>query len=148
MISDRATAFTSKNFENFVKENEIAHNLTAVAFPWANGQVDRVNKFLKSTLAKICEEPFNWKANLGKAQFVLNNTLHKSINTTPSKLLLDYEQKYKNDKELCKLIEELTAINCTIEQERRQIRDAAQLERIELCKNIIKLNTTSIIRNL
>lgn len=89
LISDRGTAFTSKNFENFVKENGIVHNLTAVASPWANGQVERVNRFLKSTLAKICEESVNWKIKLGKVQFVLNNTLHKSI--TPSKLLLGYE---------------------------------------------------------
>lgn len=40
-----------------MKEKDIKHVLTAVASPWANGQVERVNRFLKSTLAKLVEEP-------------------------------------------------------------------------------------------
>jgi len=97
IISDRGTAFSSKLFAEFMKSNEIIHTMTAVASPWANGQVERVNRFLKSTLAKVIENPDEWERNLGKAQYVINNTVHKAINTTPSQLLLGFEQRNKND---------------------------------------------------
>jgi len=92
IISDRGTAFPSSKFSQFVKEREIKHVLTAVASPWANGQVERVNRFLKTTLTKIINDPSDWKSSLNTAQHVINNTLNKSINSIPSKLLLGYEQ--------------------------------------------------------
>lgn len=46
IVSDRG-AFTSQEFENFLKEEKIAHKLIAVATSWANGLVERVNHFLK-----------------------------------------------------------------------------------------------------
>lgn len=39
IISDRGTAFTSNNFNQFISEARIKHVKTAVASPWANGQV-------------------------------------------------------------------------------------------------------------
>lgn len=57
IISDRGTAFTSGNFQQFLKGKNVNHSMTAVASPWANGQVERVNRFLKSTLSKIVEDP-------------------------------------------------------------------------------------------
>lgn len=57
IISDRETAFTSNDFAQFMKENNITHVKVAVASPWANGIAERVNRFLKSTLAKLTEDP-------------------------------------------------------------------------------------------
>jgi len=125
MISDRGTAFSSKNFASFAQEKEIKHIMTAVASPWANGQVERVNRFLKSTLAKVTENATEWKKCLGKVQQVINNTWHKSINTTPSKLLLGYEQRNTTDQGLRQFIENLTVVDEDIEQERKELRDAA-----------------------
>jgi len=68
IISDRGTAFSSSKFSQFVKEREIKHVMTAVASSWANGQVERVNTFLKTTLAKIINDPSGWKSNLNTAQ--------------------------------------------------------------------------------
>lgn len=87
--------------------------MTAVASPWVNGQVERVNRFLKSTLAKSVDKPEDWKSMLGKVQFVINNTLHKSIDNTPSKILLGYDQRQQSDAELRKLIEKLTMLITT-----------------------------------
>lgn len=126
--TDRGTAFTSNNFSSFLNDKKITHVLTAVASPWANGQVERVNRFLKSTLSKLTENPFKWTNVLGKVQFVLNNTFHRAINTTPSKLLLGYDQRQNSDKELCTLIEQLTEIDTNLEEERTKLRDPAQIE--------------------
>lgn len=75
IVSDRGTAFSSKSFANFIQENEIEHSMTAIASPWANGIVERVNRFLKTTLAKVVDEPVKWDCYLGKVQQrVINNT--------------------------------------------------------------------------
>lgn len=127
IVSDRGTAFTSNNFSSFLNDKKITHVLTAVASPWANGQVERVNRFLKSTLSKLTENPSKWKNVLGKVQFVLNNTFHRAINTTPRKLLLGYDQRQNSDKELCTFIEQLTEIDTNLEEERTKLRDSVQI---------------------
>lgn len=86
-----------------------------------------MNRFLKSTLAKIIDDPCNWAKKLGKAQYILNNTFHKSINTTPSKLLLGYDQRNASDKELRHYIEKLISIDTNLEKERNELRDTAKL---------------------
>lgn len=91
IISDRGAAFTAQNFSKFLEKNNIKNVLTAVASPLANGQVERVNRFLKSILCKITNEPSTWKKQLNTVQYVLNNTYNKAIDSTPSKTLFGFE---------------------------------------------------------
>ena len=51
IISDRGTCFTSHRFDAFCQEYRIKHILNAVATPRANGQVDRLNSTVLSSLA-------------------------------------------------------------------------------------------------
>lgn len=44
IISDRGTSFTSREFEEFIKEQNIKHIKIATASPQANGQVERINR--------------------------------------------------------------------------------------------------------
>lgn len=60
LISDRGTCFTSREFADFMKLHGIKHKLIAVAAPWANGLVERINRFLKSSLKKLIEDPSSW----------------------------------------------------------------------------------------
>lgn len=53
VTSDRGTSFTSQEFSKFLSSRGIKHILIAVAAPWANGIVERINRFLKSSLKKI-----------------------------------------------------------------------------------------------
>jgi len=71
-----------------MKDNEIKHIMTAVASSWANGHVERVNRFLKSTLSKVNNQENEWKKNLSKVQYVINNTFNKSIDSSRSKMFL------------------------------------------------------------
>ncbi|KYQ51403.1 Pro-Pol polyprotein [Trachymyrmex zeteki] len=57
IVTDRGTAFTSAEFQSFVKDQSIKHRLVAVASPWANGLVERVNRFIKSSLKKLLNVP-------------------------------------------------------------------------------------------
>lgn len=54
--------------------------------------------FFEIHSSKNVNEPSEWTKKLGTAQYILNNTFHKSINTTPSKLLLGYDQRNTSDK--------------------------------------------------
>jgi len=126
IISDRGSSFTSTNFKEFVKEKNIRHVLTAVASPWANGQVERVNRFLKSTLAKMVPEEQEWKNVIGKAQFVINNTLHKAVNATPSKILLGYDCRNIQDEKLREIINSLRGVDENFCEMRQQARNLAQ----------------------
>ena len=126
IISDRGTAFTSNNFANFVTERGITHVLTAVASPWANGQVERVNRFLKSTLAKSVKDPTEWKEKIKSVQYVINNTLNKAINSTPSKALFGFEQRKIEDENLRTVIDELRKIDRDFSQQRINTQLSAQ----------------------
>lgn len=86
-----------------------------------------MNRFLKSTLSKISDNIADWKNVLGNVQFVINNTLHKSINITLSKILLRYDQRQNFDNELRELIDHLAQIDVDIERERTELRDSAQI---------------------
>jgi len=90
IVSDRGTAFTSAEFEDSVHSVHAKHRKVAVAAPWANGMVERVNRFLKNSLIKTVDSTVDWETNLGRLQYILNNTHHAVIKTSPSKLLLGY----------------------------------------------------------
>lgn len=72
LVSDRATAFTSSDFYNFLESRKIKHRLVAVVAP-ANGLVERINRFLKSSLKKISEDQQSWSSHIGIIQYVFNN---------------------------------------------------------------------------
>lgn len=118
LVSDRGTAFTSNEFAEFVLARQIKHRKIAVACPWANGAAERVNRFLKSSLTKLVENPAEWKNYLSKVQYVINNTYHAVVKDTPSKLLLGYDQRSHSDKEMRSIVNELLAVDTNIDEER------------------------------
>lgn len=81
--------------------------LVAVAAPWANGMVERVNRFLKSSLCKLVDELQDWYENLDTVQYVINNTYHSSLKSSPSKLLLGYDQRNHEDAILVDLLKKI-----------------------------------------
>lgn len=82
-----------------MSEFDIEHIKIATATPRSNSQVERANRFLpktylrfRSVLAKLSADGL-WYDLLPKAQFVLNNTYYRSIDTSCSLLLLGCEQR-------------------------------------------------------
>lgn len=125
LISDRGTAFTSLEFQQFVKERKIEHRLVAVAAPWANGMVERVNRFLKSSLKKIVEEQLHWNMYIDKIQYVMNNTYHTALKASPSKLLFGYDQRNHTDSQMVQYLNKLANIELNSEMKRQDAREIA-----------------------
>lgn len=125
IVTDRGTAFTSNEFEKFIQEWDIKQRKVAVASPWANGIVERVNRFLKTTLKKTVDLPKKWKVWLFKAQYVINNSMHSVTGSSPSKLLLGYDQRNHTDASLIEFITLLAKIDKTIVKEREASRESA-----------------------
>lgn len=108
LVSDRGTTFTSNELHKFLAELKVKHRKVAVASPWANGMAERVNRFLKSSLTNTVENPADWKNQLRKVQYVINNTHHAAVKNTPSKILLGYDRRGHSDRELQNVFDQLT----------------------------------------
>lgn len=114
LVSDRGSAFTSQEFKEFLSKRNIKHILVAIAAPWANGLVERVNRFLKSSLKKIVENSQDWTSEIHTIQYVINNTYHSSVKASPAKLLLGFDQRNHVDANLVKFLSSLVknTIDC------------------------------------
>lgn len=101
-----------------MSENRIKHRKIAVAAPWANGAVERVNRFVKSSLTKMLSEPSEWKKHVSKLQYVVNNTYHSGIESTPANLVFAQDQLNHADAAFAQFTQNLTNIDTDIESER------------------------------
>jgi len=103
----------------------IKHRKVAVASPWTNGLVERVNRFIKSSLIKLCSNSDEWKHALLSVQYVINNTYHAVSKSTPSKLLLGYEMRNHDDYDFAALTKQLSEIEQDLVKERSKAREIA-----------------------
>lgn len=95
VISDRGACFTSLEFSSYLIDHNIEHVQVATASAQANGQVERVNRVLKSMLAKLSEpiQHSDWTKMLTRVEFALNNSVHSSTGHTPCQLLFGVSQR-------------------------------------------------------
>jgi hypothetical protein len=129
LTTDRGTSFTSFEFSNYVQQKGIKHRLIAVAAPWANGTVERINRFLKSSLKKIVDDQYEWSNKINEVQYTINNTYHSAIKCSPAKLLFGIEKLNQVDTPLIQFLNTLakTDLNYTeIEQQRSKNREIAK----------------------
>ena len=127
LISDRGTAFTSKELAEYMLENNIHHIKTAVASPQVNGQVERVNRVMGRMLSKIVEpvNQSNWSKCLTKIEYAVNNSIHSTTKQSPSVLLfgvsqlgseIEYLTEYLEEKGLCPQSRDLLSIRTNANQ--------------------------------
>lgn len=95
IISDRGSAFTSRDFEDFLKEQDIQHVKIAVGSPQANGQAERINRIIAPCLAKLTDNAENrqWYKVLPEIEYAINNTVNRSTGSSPSQLVFGLEQR-------------------------------------------------------
>lgn len=89
LITDRGTSFTSRKFQSFVQSLGIKHILNAVSTPRANGQVERYNRTILSSLGAMThgKGPEVWDDYVQEIQLGINTSVHDVTKKTPTELL-------------------------------------------------------------
>ncbi|KMQ91353.1 opie2a pol protein [Lasius niger] len=105
----------------------------AVAAPWANGLVERINRFLKSSLKELVDDHECWNVHLDSVQYVINNTYHASLRASPSKVLLGIEQRNNADVKLIDFLNKIAHNKLEFQKDRDSCRELA-LEAINKIK--------------
>ena len=107
IISDRGSAFTSKEFEAYCVEENIQHINITTGIPRANGQIERMHAVLASILAKLAiEDPTKWYKYVGAVQRTMNSTTSRSTKRSPFELLTGVRMRNKEDTAILQLLEE------------------------------------------
>lgn len=79
IISNRGTAFLSKEFQDYCDDKGIKHILITIGLPRANGQVERMNWTIIPILTKLSlEEPIKWDRYVSQLQSILKSTHQRS----------------------------------------------------------------------
>ncbi|OMJ23665.1 Gag-Pol polyprotein [Smittium culicis] len=92
LITDRGSNFLSDVSVKLYEFLQIKHRPTTTYRPQANGQVERLNRTLKKSLAKICEDsPKDWDCFLWKALLSIRSMNNKSTGFSPAKMLYGTE---------------------------------------------------------
>lgn len=118
IISDRGTCFTSHAFKRFCLDKGIRHVLNAVASPRSNGQVERYNRTILSSLTaqNLNGDDRSWDDAIGKVQWGLNNTCQKTTGRAPVELMFgtlmtsETTPKLNEIREQTREVEDLTTI--------------------------------------
>lgn len=114
IISDRGTAFTSKEFHDYCDQESISVSHITTGLPRVNGQVERLNRTIIAVLSKLTQDnPTFWFKYVPAVQQVINSTFHRSINTTPFELLIGTTMRNKTDLIIQQLIDEQLQIEYT-----------------------------------
>lgn len=125
IISDRGSAFTSHEFEDYCKQENIQRHLITTGIPRANGQVERLNRIIIPLLTKLAApKPQEWFKHLARAQQCLNTTWNRSTGTTPFKLLFGVYPRLKDDTEITELLSR--ELSYEFDQQRNDLRERAR----------------------
>lgn len=131
-ISDRGSCFTSHSFKRFCLDKGVKHILNAVASPRSNGQVERYNRTILGSLKALNMKhgERDWDSHLGKIQWGLNNTVHKTTGRTPSEVLFGTNMNSETNPILNEVIEETRETN-DLSVIRREVKDRIDSEQIK-----------------
>lgn len=125
IISDRGTCFTSHAFKRFCLDKGVKHILNAVASPRSNGQVERYNRTILNSLTaqNLNRDEREWDDTVGKVQWGLNNTNHKTTGRTPSEMMFGTCMDSEMNPRLNEVRNE-TRENCDLTEIREQAKKA------------------------
>lgn len=131
-ITDRGTAFTSTEFRQYCEEENIQHVTITTGVPRGNGQVERVHRTIIAVLTKLCiENPALWYRHVSRLQRSLNSTYHRSIDTSPFKLLVGTNMRNKEDLEIIQLLQQEEVLQYDKEREEHRLRAKQQIYKVQ-----------------
>ncbi|GBO29901.1 hypothetical protein AVEN_249386-1 [Araneus ventricosus] len=125
IISDKGSAFTSKDFEDYCKDKGIQHIQITTGVPRANGQIERMHGTHIPVLAKLSvDDPAKWFKFAPDVQRIINSTVSRSAKFTPFELMTGVKMRNKDDLKIKEILDE-EYMNSII-QEKETIREEAK----------------------
>lgn len=99
IVSDNASVFTSQEFQNFLKINEIQHLTGSPYHPISNGAAENAVKQIKNCILNSVgrDRSANLNAIIARFLFDYRNTTHSTTNETPAKLLINKNLRCRFD---------------------------------------------------
>ena len=96
IISDRGSHFDNKMVKLLTDKLKIKHNLSTSYHPQTNGLVERFNRVLCESLAKLSQEK-DWDEKIPSVLFAYRNKVQSSTKTKPFYLVYGREARYLDD---------------------------------------------------
>jgi len=133
-------AFTSNDFCNYCKEENIEHVLITTGILRANSQAERVNRALIPILTKLADpKREEWYKYLGLAQQCFNTTLE--VGTSSFNVLFGTQARLRDNYEIGELLEKKWISK--FQEDRDEIKNHAK----ENIAKIQKKNSVNLIKN-
>lgn len=111
IVSDRGSAFTSKEFREYCVKSNVEHVLTTTEVPRGNGQVERINGMIVPALTKLsADDPLKWYRHTNALQRFINSTKSRSTGQTPFNLLFGVSMRNQEDVELAAVLEDFPQV--------------------------------------
>ena len=89
IMSDNGKEFVAHDFEVFLQNMGIKHQLVTPYRPSSNGCVERVNRTIQGLLRNLSHTCVDWDVKLFRAVISYNNTVHSELGVSPSQFLLE-----------------------------------------------------------
>nr|XP_036231816.1 uncharacterized protein LOC118683410 [Bactrocera oleae] len=93
IVSDRGTAFTSKEYQSFTDRYDIKQVKVAVRTPRANGQAEHVNKTVLASLKYSIKADKEWDEALPQLQWSINSQSNATTKQSPNSLVFNYKPR-------------------------------------------------------
>jgi len=95
LLSDRGSNFMSQAIEALCNKWEVQQTFSSAYHPQTNGLVERFNKTLGETLAKLClKRPQDWDELIPAALFAYRTARHETTKRTPFYMMYGREATY------------------------------------------------------
>ena len=86
--SDQGAWYTSTTFNELCAKYGIRHTVSSAYHPQANGSVERLNRSIETTLAKVVHHSqTDWPDRLLDVQLAYNSANHDTINASPFRVI-------------------------------------------------------------
>ncbi|GFW33123.1 transposon Tf2-8 polyprotein [Trichonephila clavipes] len=131
IITDKGSAFTSTEFQNFYQDESIEHIQITTGVSCGNGQIERMHETIIPVLTKLTiEEPEKRFKHVHRLQRIMNSATTCSTKFTPFEVLIGSKNETKRGLKIKHLLED---------ELREQFIDERETLRNEAKENILRL---------
>jgi len=147
ILSDRGTHFNNLLIEGLMQKFQIKHLLTTPYHPQTNGLVERFNRTLCESLAKLANENTEWDRLIPSILFSYRSSKHATTKFTPflltygrePKLPIFEQQEVLEENLLTRLYTLIEDLPTKKEQAKKNIRKAQQRQKFYWDKKLKKV---------